>query len=82
MTPPASRHTEIHDDDTDSNSGVSGTVTEVREWRGLDKNRRPAIFVEECTTHRMNRIIEQDNHHDRDFRMMSDRMAAGAWRDV
>lgn len=81
LTPPrrASRNV-VAEDVTDSDSAHSGEITEVRSWRGLDENGKPATFVEE---RRSVRMIEQGNERDaRDFRSLGERAAARSWRDV
>ncbi|KAF1837481.1 hypothetical protein BDW02DRAFT_645320 [Decorospora gaudefroyi] len=49
--PPPSRRRTQDVDHTDSSESVhSGDITEVRSWRGIDENGRPATFVEERRT--------------------------------
>lgn len=81
MTPPKAKaqYTDAYKDDTDSDSDSSGTVTEIRSWRGLDENGRPATFVEERTRVKM---IEQGKQYERDFRPLNDRLASRSLRDV
>jgi hypothetical protein len=79
LTPPPSRRTVKDEDHTDSDSAASGEVTEIRSWRGLDENGKPATFVEERKTVRM---IEQSNEGGGDFGPVSDRVASRSWRDV
>lgn len=72
---------------TDSDSAHSGEVVEVRSWRGLDENGRPATFVEERRRVGMG-MIEQGSERGGEFRPMMDRLAEGnfataeSWRDV
>ncbi|KAH9878954.1 hypothetical protein J1614_002389 [Plenodomus biglobosus] len=80
LTPPPRRRLKAETEDvTDSDSAHSGEVTEVRSWRGLDKNGRPATFVEE---RRQVRMLEQVNERGGEFRPVIDRVAARSWRDV
>ncbi|KAI8940423.1 hypothetical protein NX059_004111 [Plenodomus lindquistii] len=78
--PPARRRLKVEAEDvTDSDSAHSGEVTEVRSWRGLDENGRPATFVEE---RRQVRMIEQGSERGGEFRPLMDRVAARSWREV
>ncbi|CBX95701.1 predicted protein [Plenodomus lingam JN3] len=82
LTPPPASHKGKSDveDVTDSDSAHSGEVTEVRSWRGLDENGRPATFVEQ---RRRVRMIEQGGERGDEFRPMEERFAAArSWRDV
>lgn len=69
------------EDMTDSDSARSDEITEVRTWRGIDENGKPATFVEERRTTRM---LEQgsDRGSQADFRAMSERLMSRSWRDV
>ncbi|KAF2850665.1 hypothetical protein T440DRAFT_449847 [Plenodomus tracheiphilus IPT5] len=80
-TPPALRHTlkAEAEDVTDSDSAHSGELTEVRSWKGLDENGRPATFVEE---RRQVRMIEQGSERGGEFRPLTDRFAARSWNEV
>jgi hypothetical protein len=69
LTPPSSRRP-ASDDMTDSGSAHSGEVTEVRSWRGIDENGKPATFVEERKTERG------------EFRPLTEKSASRSLRDV
>jgi hypothetical protein len=77
LTPPPVPKS-VDEDLTDSDSEPSGSVTEVKSWRGIDENGQPATFVEERKTVRM---LEQGSERG-EFRSLSDRVPARSWRDV
>ncbi|KAL6711817.1 hypothetical protein ACN47E_002860 [Coniothyrium glycines] len=79
MTPPQSRRIDKEEDHTDSDSAASDEVTEVRSWRGLGENGKPATFVEE---RRRMRMIEQGSEHGVEFRPLGDRLGSRVWREV
>lgn len=87
--PPPSRRLKVKEeaeDVTDSDSGHSGEVVEVRRWKGLDDNGRPATFVEERT--RVGMMKQGASTRADEFRPMMDRLArdrstmAGRWQNV
>jgi hypothetical protein len=92
MTPPPSRR-RGEEDHTDSDSAHSGEITEVRSWKGIDENGKPATFVEERRTVRP-RMIEQGSERGglgpeygslrgSDERASGrDRLVMRSWRDV
>jgi hypothetical protein len=92
ITPPPSRRRE-ETDHTDSDSAHSGEVTEVRSWKGIDENGKPATFVEERRTVRP-RMIDQGSDGGvglgREYRSLRgsgdtsgrERLGMRSWRDV
>ena len=80
MTPHARRP--VEDDMTDSDSAHSGEITEVKTWKGIDENGKPATFVEE---RRRTRMLEQGSERggQADFmRPLNERVPTRMWRDV
>ncbi|KAL5116270.1 hypothetical protein ACEQ8H_005828 [Pleosporales sp. CAS-2024a] len=75
------------EDVTDSDSAHSGEVTEVRSWRGIDENGRPATFVEE---RRMVKKIEMGSERGGGYGDLDGRrraveregLGSRSWRDV
>ena len=87
LPPPTRRRLKAEAEDvTDSDSAPSEEVVEVRSWRGLDENGRPATFVEE--RRRVGRIEQGGSERGGEFGPMMDRLAvdrvaiAERWRDV
>ncbi|RMZ66796.1 glycosyltransferase family 66 [Pyrenophora seminiperda CCB06] len=89
LTPPPLRP-KYEEDHTDSDSSRSGEITEVRSWKGIDENGKPATFVEERKTVRM---IDQGSDRGglaREYQKMrtgqrfggGERVATRSWRDV
>ena len=91
ITPPPSLSSRRKEeaDHTDSDSVHSGEITEVRSWKGIDENGRPATFVEE---RRSVGLIEQGSERGgglaREYRELGrggerERLAVGRrrWRD-
>lgn len=62
------------EDVTDSDSGTSDGVMELRTWKGIDENGQPATFIEERTT----RMID----HGYRERVVGPGLAMRSWRDV
>ncbi|KAF1940250.1 hypothetical protein EJ02DRAFT_435742 [Clathrospora elynae] len=74
------------EDHTDSDSAHSGEITEVRSWKGIDENGKPATFVEERRTVRM---LEQGSERGGggsirggENRHLGERLTSRSWRDV
>lgn len=80
LTPPRARES-ASDDVTDTDSSHSGGITEVRTWKGIDENGRPATYVEE---RRSVRMLESASHNEgpTSVRYVSDRLGSRSWREV
>ncbi|KAF3001514.1 hypothetical protein E8E13_009182 [Curvularia kusanoi] len=83
LTPPLSRrHTPSEADVTDSEDEQE-SVIEVRSWKGIDENGKPATFVEE---RRKTHLIEQGSVGGSEFRPLFETVRPvvrpGSWRDV
>lgn len=80
VTPPPSRKQISSEDDvTDSEDDDGGHLIEVRSWKGIDENGRPATFVEE---RRNVRMVDQGSVSGSEFRPLSERLAARSWREA
>ena len=82
VAPPMSRHKQQVDDSDDmtgSESTASGGITEVRSWKGIDEQGKPAIFVEEK---RVAKMIEPEHEQGLHSRALNVRLASKSWRDV
>lgn len=78
LTPPSHRKHVSLDDVTDSED-EEGRLVEIRSWKGIDENGKPATFVEE---RRVPRMIEQESVGGGEFRSLTERLRSKTWRDV
>lgn len=78
--PPRQKHVSL-DDVTDSEDGDGGRLVEVRSWKGIDENGRPATFVEEREA-RKPRMIDQASIGGSEFRPLTGQLKSKSWRDV
>jgi hypothetical protein len=71
----------VEDDMTDSDSAHSGEIVEVRTWKGINENGKPATFVEE---RRRVRMLEQGSERggQAEFRPLNESAPMRSWRDV